>query len=414
MVEEAVLERFLSYVKVDTQSDENSDTVPSTEKQLVLANMLTAELKKLGLEDISQDKNGYVMATLPSNLNHPVPTVGFIAHMDTSPDMSGTDVRPKITKSFSGEDIVLNPRDNIILSSNDFPELLNYRGQDIITTDGTTLLGADDKAGIAEIMTAMEYLVKDPSIKHGPIRIGFTPDEEIGRGADHFDVKKFGAKFAYTLDGGEIGELEYENFNAALATIDITGRNVHPGTAKDKMINSMHLGMELNQMLPVNERPEYTTGREGFFHLIDFTGTVEETKIRYLIRDHSRIRFDEKKKLISDSVKLLRLKYKAAKINLEVKDQYFNMREKLEEVMHIVDLAKEAMKAEGIEPIVRPIRGGTDGSRLSFMGLPCPNLFTGGHNYHGKFEFIPVTSMVKAVKVIIRIIKMVAEKDTDI
>lgn len=406
MIEKALLDRFLSYVKIDTQSDENSESVPSTEKQMNLANLLARESEKIGLKDISVDKNGYVMATLPSNCNNAIPTVGFIAHMDTSPDMSGENVKPRIVKNFDGKDIVLNPNQKITLSTTDFPELLNYKGQDIVTTDGTTLLGADDKAGIAEIMTAMEYLVSNPDVKHGKIRIGFTPDEEIGRGADHFDVKKFGADFAFTLDGGELGELEFENFNAALATINIMGRNVHPGTAKDKMVNSIHLAMELNQMLPLNERPEYTTGREGFFHLIDISGTVEETRIRYLIRDHDRSKFEEKKQLITERIHHLNGKYSSAQLNLELKDQYYNMREKLEPVMHIVELARNAIKAEEIEPIVRPIRGGTDGSRLSFMGLPCPNLFTGGHNYHGKYEFIPVPSMVKAVKVILRIIQM--------
>jgi len=406
MIEKALLDRFLSYVKIDTQSDENSASVPSTQKQMNLANLLVRESEKIGLKQISVDKNGYVMATLPANCKNDTPTIGFIAHMDTSPDMSGENVNPKIVKKYNGKDIVLNQNKKILLSTAEFPELLSYRRQDLITTDGTTLLGADDKAGIAEIMTAMEYLVCNPDIKHGKIRIGFTPDEEIGRGANHFNVKKFGADFAFTLDGGELGELEFENFNAALATITISGRNVHPGTAKDKMVNSIHLAMELNQMLPVNERPEYTTGREGFFHLIDFTGTVEETRIRYLVRDHNRKKFEVKKKLITDCVQHLNGKYSIARLHLEMKDQYYNMREKLEPVMHIVDLARNAMKAEGIEPIIRPIRGGTDGSRLSFMGLPCPNLFTGGHNYHGKYEFIPIPSMVKAVDVILRIVQL--------
>ncbi len=346
------------------------------------------------------------MATLPSNCINKIPIIGFIAHMDTSPDMSGKNVNPQVIRDYDGKDILLNEKKKVTLSPADFPEILNYKGQDLVTTDGTTLLGADDKAGIAEIMAAMEYLVRHPNMKHGTIRIGFTPDEEIGRGADHFDVKKFGADFAYTVDGGEMGELEYENFNAALATITIHGRNVHPGTAKDKMINAIHLAMELNQMLPVNERPEFTTGREGFFHLIDFNGSVEQTKIRYLIRDHNRTKFEEKKKLITDCSKLLNLKYGPDRFTLVLKDQYYNMREKLEPVMHIVNLAKNAMKAEEIKPIIKPIRGGTDGARLSFMGLPCPNLFTGGHNYHGKYEFIPIPSMVKAVRVILRIIQL--------
>jgi len=405
-MEKAFLERFLRYTRIDTQSDENSDSVPSTKKQLDLAKLLVEEMKSMGLQDISLDEKGYVMATLPSNCINKIPIIGFIAHMDTSPDMSGKNVNPQVIRDYDGKDILLNEKKKVTLSPADFPEILNYKGQDLVTTDGTTLLGADDKAGIAEIMAAMEYLVRHPNIKHGTLRIGFTPDEEIGRGADHFDVKKFGADFAYTVDGGEMGELEYENFNAALATITIHGRNVHPGTAKDKMINAIHLAMELNQMLPVNERPEFTTGREGFFHLIDFNGSVEQTKIRYLIRDHNRTKFEEKKKLITDCSKLLNLKYGPDRFTLVLKDQYYNMREKLEPVMHIVNLAKNAMKAEEIKPIIKPIRGGTDGARLSFMGLPCPNLFTGGHNYHGKYEFIPIPSMVKAVRVILRIIQL--------
>ncbi len=411
-MEKALLDRFFRYVRIDTQSDENSDSVPSTSKQLDLARLLVEEMKSMGLQDVSLDDKGYVMGTLPSNCSHTIPTIGFIAHMDTSPDMSGKHVNPQIIRNYDGKDILLNKKDKIILSTADFPEILNYRGQDLVTTDGTTLLGADDKAGIAEIMSAMEYLLRHPDVKHGTIRIGYTPDEEIGRGADHFNVNTFGADFAYTLDGGEIGELEYENFNAALATITIRGRNVHPGTAKDKMINAIHLAMELNQMLPVNERPEFTTGREGFFHLIDFTGTVEESKIRYLIRDHDRMKFEEKKKYITGCTNLLNLKYGSDRFNLVLKDQYYNMREKLEPVMHIVNLAEDAMKAEKIKPIIKPIRGGTDGARLSFMGLPCPNLFTGGHNYHGKYEFIPIPSMMKAVKVILRIIDLSVQRNT--
>lgn len=411
-MEKALLDRFLRYARIDTQSDENSDSVPSTKKQLDLAKLLVEEMKSMGLQDISLDEKGYVMATLPSNCINKTPIIGFIAHMDTSPDMSGKNVNPQVIRDYDGKDILLDEKQKVTLSPADFPEILNYKGQDLVTTDGTTLLGADDKAGIAEIMTAMEYLVRHPNMKHGTIRIGFTPDEEIGRGADHFDVKKFGADFAYTIDGGEMGELEYENFNAALATITIHGRNVHPGTAKDKMINAIHLAMELNQMLPVNERPEFTTGREGFFHLIDFNGAVEQTKIRYLIRDHNRTKFEEKKKLITDCTKLLNLKYGPDRFNLVLKDQYYNMREKLEPVMHIVNLAKDAMKAEEITPIIKPIRGGTDGARLSFMELPCPNLFTGGHNYHGKYEFIPIPSMMKAVKVILRIIQLSTNRNS--
>jgi len=411
-MEKALLDRFLRYARIDTQSDENSDSVPSTKKQLDIAKLLVEEMKSMGLQDISLDEKGYVMATLPSNCINKTPIIGFIAHMDTSPDMSGKNVNPQVIRDYDGKDILLDEKQKVTLSPADFPEILNYKGQDLVTTDGTTLLGADDKAGIAEIMTAMEYLVRHPNMKHGTIRIGFTPDEEIGRGADHFDVKKFGADFAYTIDGGEMGELEYENFNAALATITIHGRNVHPGTAKDKMINAIHLAMELNQLLPVNERPEFTTGREGFFHLIDFNGAVEQTKIRYLIRDHNRTKFEEKKKMITDCTKLLNLKYGADRFNLVLKDQYYNMREKLEPVMHIVNLAKDAMKAEEIKPIIKPIRGGTDGARLSFMGLPSPNLFTGGHNYHGKYEFIPIPSMMKAVKVILRIIQLSTNRNS--
>ncbi|KNF07935.1 peptidase T [Gottschalkia purinilytica] len=403
---EKVIEKFLRYVKIDTMSDESSETCPSTKKQLNLAKILVSELKEMGISDASVDENGYVMATIPSNIDKDVPAIGFIAHMDTSPDMSGANVNPQIVKNYDGKDIILNKENNIVLSPKDFPELKEYKGKTIITTDGTTLLGADDKAGVAEIMTAIEYIVNNPSIKHGTIKVGFTPDEEIGRGADRFDVEKFGADFAYTLDGGPIGELEYENFNAASAKIIISGRNVHPGSSKNKMINSMEIAMELNSMLPENEKPQYTEGYEGFFHLIGINGSVEETTVRYIIRDHDKNKFENKKKILSNAVKYLNLKYRSNLIKLDLKDQYYNMKEKIEPVIHIVETAKKAMIELGIEPKLTPIRGGTDGSRLSYMGLPTPNLFTGGHNFHGKYEYIPVESMEKSVEVILKIIEL--------
>jgi len=404
---ENVVERFLRYARLDTRSDENSESTPSTEKQLTLARMLVSELEELGLTDISLDENGYVMATLRANTEeHKFPVIGLIAHMDTSPDFTAENVNPLIHKNYDGGDIVLNKERNIVLSPNDFPELLNYTDQDIITTDGTTLLGADDKAGIAEIMTALAWLKEHPDAEHGTVRIAFTPDEEIGRGADHFDVKSFNADFAYTVDGGEIGELEFENFNAALATVHFKGRNVHPGTAKDQMVNSMHLATEFNGLLPPAERPEYTTGYEGFFHLIDMSGTVENSKLRYLVRDHSLEEFNERKHLLEKAADFLKTKYGEQYINMEVKDQYFNMLEKIKPVFHIVERAEKAMLACGVEPLKKPIRGGTDGSRLSYMGLPTPNLFTGGHNFHGRFEYIPVPSMKKAVEVIGKILTL--------
>jgi len=400
-----VTERFLRYAKIDTQSEERSNTVPSTKKQLVLAKMLVKELKECGLKDASVDHNGYVMASLPANTDKKRPVIGWIAHMDTSPDFTAGHVNPQIHRNYDGKEIILNKKENIILSPADFPELLDYVGQDLITTDGTTLLGADDKAGIAGIMTALAYLQEHPEIQHSTLKVAFTPDEEIGRGADHFDVKKFGADFAYTVDGGRLGELEYENFNAALATVTLTGRNVHPGTAKDKMINSMHLAMEFNALLPPSERPEHTEGYEGFYHLIDIQGAVEQTTMRYLVRDHDRSRFEQRKKFLKECVSLIRIKYGSNSIRLDVRDQYYNMKEKIEPVKYIIDLAREAMVQCGVTPIVKPIRGGTDGARLSYMGLPTPNLFTGGHNFHGRFEFIPISSMEKAVKVIVRIIE---------
>ncbi len=406
-----VADRFLTYAKIDTQSDETSKTCPSTEKQLDLAKVLIKELEEFGLEDIDLDENGYIMATLPSNTNKDVPVLGFLAHMDTSPDMSGTNVRPKIVENYDGSDLILDKQNNVVLSPKDFPELLEYTGQDIITTDGTTLLGADDKAGVAEIMSAMQYLNDHPEIRHGKIRVGFTVDEEIGRGADHFDVKKFGAKYAYTLDGGHVGELEYENFNAALAAVTVQGRNVHPGTAKNTMVNAMHLAMEFNELLPSDQRPEYTEGYEGFFHLIDFKGEVEETVFRYIIRDHDRDKYEVKKNLIRDCAEFMNKKYGSGRVKLEITDQYFNMREMVEPVKFIVDIAEQAMIDCDVDPIIKPIRGGTDGSRLSYMGLPCPNIFAGGHNFHGKYEYVPIPSMEKAVKVIVRIVELFAERE---
>lgn len=404
-----VIDRFIKYVKIDTQSDENSRFCPSTNKQLNLAKELAAELKSIGLQDVSLDENGYVMATLPANIDKKVSTIGFISHMDTSPDMTGTNVNPKFVENYDGKDIVLNKEKNIILSPKDFPQIKNYVGQTLITTDGNTLLGADDKAGIAEIITAIEFLVNNPDIKHGTVRVGFTPDEEIGRGADLFDVKKFNADFAYTVDGGELGELEYETFNAAEAKINITGRNIHPGVAKGKMINSILVATELNSMLPKNQKPEYTTGYEGFFHLIDFQGSVDNTLIKYIIRDFDRDKFENKKTLMRDIVKFLNSKYGKNIIDLEMNDQYYNMKEKIVPVIEIVETAKRAMSDVGVEPKIFPVRGGTDGSKLSFMGLPTPNIFTGAHNYHGRYEYVPVHTMEKAVEVIVRIIELFAE-----
>lgn len=401
-----VVERFLEYVQYDTQSHENADTCPSSSKQLIFAKDLAEELKTMGLEDVAVDDNGYVMATIPSNIDKKVPVIGFIAHMDTSPDMSGSNVRPQMIRNYDGGDIVLNPQKNIILSPHDFPELKKYIGQDLITTDGNTLLGADDKAGIAEIMTMIDHLLNHPEIKHGTIKIAFTPDEEIGRGADLFDVEKFGADFAYTIDGGEIGELEYENFNAAYAKIKINGRNVHPGSAKNKMKNALLIGMEFNGMLPSNEIPGHTEGYEGFYHLNNMKGDVEEVSMYYIIRDHDHDKFQIKKQRIEKIVHYLNDVYGHNTIALEIKDQYYNMKEKIEPVIHIVETAKKAMEAVGVKPIIKPVRGGTDGARLSYMGLPCPNIFTGGHNYHGKFEYIPVNSMEKAVEVILKIIEL--------
>ena len=403
-----LLTRFLNYVKYETTSDESSTSVPSTSNQLEFAKIIGKELVEIGLSDVSVDENGYVMATLPSNIQDKVPTIGFIAHMDTSPDMSGKDVIPKIISNYDGNDIVLNMEKNIIMSVKDFPDLKDYVGKELITTDGTTLLGADNKAGIAEIITAVEYLLENPNIPHGTVKIGFTPDEEIGRGANCFDVNKFGADFAYTVDGGPVGELEYENFNAATAKLYIQGRNVHPGTAKNKMINSILVATELNSMLPVNERPEYTEDYEGFYHLMSFNGSVEKTEIGFIIRDHSMESFETKKETLVKAVEFLNNKYGDI-IKLEISDSYYNMKEKIEPNMYIIDIAKKAMEDLNIQPLIKPIRGGTDGARLSYMGLPCPNIFTGGHNYHGKFEYIPTFAMEKSVDTILKIIELVQE-----
>lgn len=404
-----LVERFIKYIKIDTQSDPESQTTPSTEKQWDLARLLADELQSIGLQEVSIDENAYVMATLPSNVDYEVPTIGFIAHFDTSPDFSGKNVNPQFVENYNGSDIVLNKEKNIVLSPSYFEDLLLYKGQTLITTDGTTLLGADDKAGIAEIMTAMEYLVKHPEIKHGKIRVGFTPDEEIGRGAHKFDVKKFGADWAYTMDGSQVGELEYESFNAAGAKVHFKGKSVHPGYAKNKMVNSLLIANKFISALPENQVPERTSDREGFFHIMEVNGDIENTIVQLIIRDHDRNLFEERKKLVQDIVNQLNTEYPNA-VSVEIKDQYFNMREKIEPVFHIVEVAEKAMKELDIQPIIKPIRGGTDGSQLSYMGLPCPNIFAGGHNFHGKFEYVPVESLEKATKVIIKIAELVAKK----
>jgi tripeptide aminopeptidase len=404
-----VVDRFLHYVKFDTQSDELTNMTPSTPGQMLFAQALEKDLHKLGLTDISLDDNGYLMATLPGNTDHKVPTVGFIAHLDTSPDMSGHHVTPRIVEAYDGSTITLNAEQGIMLSPEEFPELLNYVGQSLIVTDGTTLLGADDKAGIAEITTAMAYLLKHPEIKHGDIRICFNPDEEIGLGAHKFDVNRFGADWAYTMDGGEIGELEYENFNAAVAKITVHGRNVHPGYAKHKMINSMRIANQFVIMLPRWETPEHTEGYEGFYHLIAFEGSVEQTVLTYIIRDHDRDRFERRKKELEHLTRKINHEYPDC-ASIEIKDQYYNMREKIEPVSHIVEIAEQAMRNANITPKVVPIRGGTDGAQLSFKGLPCPNIFAGGLNFHGRYEFVPIPSMEKAVEVIVEIARLVGEK----
>jgi len=403
-----LIERFLKYVSYDTQSDENSGTTPSTQGQAVLAREIVKELEALGLEEVSLDEKCYIMATLPANTNKKIPVIGFVAHLDTSPDMSGKGVEPRILK-YEGGDIPLSILDNIILSPGMFPELNDYVGQEIIVTDGKTLLGADDKAGVAAIISAMKYLKENPEIEHGNIRIAFTPDEEIGQGADHFDVEKFGCEWAYTIDGGQIGELEYENFNAAAAKVTLKGLNVHPGTAKDKMINASLLAVEFASWLPTAERPEKTAGYEGFYHLTGMTGTVEEASLSYIIRDHSKELFEKKKENIQTLVALMNEKYPDS-TTLEMRDQYYNMREIVEPKKYIVDLAFEAMTEIGVKPIVKPIRGGTDGARLSFMGLPCPNIFAGGHNFHGRYEFLPVNSLEKSMQTIIKIAELLALK----
>ena len=404
-----IIDRFISYITIDTQSDSSSETTPSTKKQWNLANKLVDELRSIGLSDVTIDENAYIMATLPSNVEHDVPTIGFISHFDTSPDFSGTNVNPQIIKNYDGSDIVLNKEKDIILSSSYFDDLLQYIGQTIITTDGTTLLGADDKAGITEIVTAMEYLVNNPEIKHGTIRVGFTPDEEIGRGAHKFDVEKFGAEWAYTMDGSQIGELEYENFNAAGAKITIKGKSVHPGYAKGKMVNALLIANKIISDLPKHEIPEETSGREGFFHVHHFDGEIENATVELIIRDHDLKRFEQRKELVEDIVQKFNNEYDNC-IALELKDQYFNMKEKVKPVFHIVETAKKAMEDIGIKPIIKPIRGGTDGSQLSYMGLPCPNIFAGGHNFHGKYEYVPVESMQKAVEVIVRICELTANQ----
>ncbi|MEO8534756.1 MAG: peptidase T [Flavobacterium sp.] len=407
-----IIDRFISYVTIDTESDPNSKTTPSTEKQWNLANKLVEELKTIGLQDVTIDDKAYIMATLPSNVDHEVPTIGFISHFDTSPDFSGANVKPQIIENYDGKDIVLNVEKNIILSPNYFKDLLQYKGQTIITTDGTTLLGADDKAGITEIVSAMEYLVQHPEIKHGKIRIGFTPDEEIGRGAHHFDVEKFGAQWAYTMDGSQIGELEYENFNAAGAKITFRGKSVHPGYAKGKMINSMLIANDFINELPKGETPQETKGYEGFFHVHHLTGSIEETVLELIIRDHNKSKFEKRKILIDKIAKKINKKF--AKqfgediVTTEIKDQYYNMKEKVLPVKHIVDIAEKAMRELQIKPIIKPIRGGTDGSQLSYMGLPCPNIFAGGHNFHGKYEYVPAESIQKATDVIVKIAELTA------
>ena len=405
---EKILDRFLRYVAIDTQSDENSESQPSAAKELDLLKLLCKELNDMGVE-ATLDEYGYVMGTIPSNIDKKVPVIGFIAHVDTSPDASGKDVKPQIISNYDGGDIELKGMPGLALKPSEFPELLNHKGETLITTDGTTLLGADDKAGVAEIMNAVQYIVEHPEFKHGEIKIGFTPDEEIGRGVVKFDVKRFGADYAYTMDGGEIGELEFENFNAASAKIHIQGRNVHPGYAKDKMKNAIIIGMELNDLLPVGQRPELTEGYDGFFHIISFNGTVEEANFGYIIRDHDRKKFEDKKELIRKCVDFINMKYGEGTATLEVKDQYYNMREQVEPYYFIVEKAIKAMEMADIKPKIQPIRGGTDGANLSFKGLPCPNIFAGGLNFHGKMEFATLENIEKASQVVLNIIKLYAE-----
>ncbi len=404
-----ITERFLKYVSFHTTSDTETNLTPSTPGQLVFANFLAEELATIGLSEIELDKNGYIMATLPANTDKDIPVIGFISHLDTSPDMSGRNIKPRVVKNYDGNDILLNEKQVIVFETTKYPEIKQYIGQDIIVTDGTTLLGADDKAGIAEIVTAMEYLLAHPEIKHGKIRIGFTPDEEIGQGADYFDVNKFGAEWAYTMDGGEIGELEFENFNAASAKITFKGINVHPGYAKHKMKNSIRIAHQFIAMLPRHETPEHTEGYEGFYHLMGMEGNVETSKLNYIIRDHDRDRFERRKKEIIHLVNKINSEFGENTASIELKDQYYNMREKVEPLMHIVDIAADAMRAVGVTPKIKPIRGGTDGAQLSFKELPCPNIFAGGHNFHGRFEYVPVQSMEKATQVIITIVQNLAK-----
>lgn len=403
-----LVERFLKYVSFDTQSDEQTRLTPSTPGQMVFAQYLKSELESLGLEDITLDEHGYLFATLPANIDKKVPTIGFISHLDTSPDMSGKNVSPRIVEKYDGSDIVLCAEEKVVLSPAQFPELLDHKGEDLIVTDGKTLLGADDKAGIAEIVSAMVYLKEHPEIKHGKIRIGFNPDEEIGEGAHKFDVEKFGCEWAYTMDGGELGELEFENFNAAAAKITFKGRNVHPGYAKNKMINSIRIANQFITMLPAHDAPEHTTGYEGFYHLISIQGDVEQSILSYIIRDHDRAKFEDRKKEVERLVQKINAELGEGTATLEMRDQYYNMREKIEPVMHIIDTAFAAMEAVGVKPNVKPIRGGTDGAQLSFKGLPCPNIFAGGLNFHGRYEFVPVQNMEKAMKVIVKIAELVA------
>jgi tripeptide aminopeptidase len=410
MNKEHIINRFVSYVTIDTESDPNNSAFPSTEKQWDLAKFLVKELTDIGMSNITLDDNCYVMATLPSNIDYEVPTIGFVSHIDTTPDYTGANVKPQIHHQYDGKDIVLNKEENIVLSSSYFDDLLQYKGQTIITTDGTTLLGADDKAGITEIVSAMEYLINHPEIKHGNIRICFTPDEEVGKGAHKFDIEQFGADWAYTMDGSQIGELEYENFNAAGAKITIAGKIVHPGYAKGKMINSMTIASDFISRLPSKEVPEATDGYEGFFHLHQLAGKVEQTVLHYIIRDHDHNLFENRKQFMLDLVAKMNIELASNAIEIELRDQYYNMKEKVVPVMHIVDIAEEVMKDIGITPLIKPIRGGTDGSQLSFMGLPCPNIFAGGHNFHGRYEYVPVESMIKATEVIIGISEKVAKK----
>ena len=405
-----LLNRFLTYIKIDSQSNPNNENTPSTEKQWTIAHLLKEELERIGLHDVSIDDKAYIMATLPSNVDHEVPTVGFVSHFDTSPDFNASSIKPQIHENYDGGDIILNAEKNIILSPDYFEDLKLYKGQTLITTDGTTLLSADDKAGITEIIMAMEYLVNHPEIKHGKLRVGFTPDEEIGRGANHFDVEKFGAAYAYTMDGSQIGELEYENFNAASATLKFKGISVHPGYAKGKMVNSMYLAQKFIDVLPKEEVPEQTEGYEGFFHLCKMNGTIEHTELSYIIRDHDKTKFEARKELFEGVVAKMNKTHGEEVVELEIHDQYYNMKEKVEPIKYIVDIAEQAMKELNITPVLKPIRGGTDGAQLSYKGLPCPNIFAGGHNFHGKFEYVPLESMVKASEVIVKIAELTARR----